>query len=315
MKTNILLVCILLFIAISACSNQRYNAESDFEIRIVDNKTITIIGYNGQNTSVNIPPKIKRLPVTVIDENAFRNKGLTSIIIPNSVTVIGENAFSDNHIANITFPNSAIEIRSDAFANNQLANITIPQSWTEIGPGVFANNLLTNITIPDSVTVIGWGAFANNQLTNITLPTKSINIKHNAFAYNQLVNINIPFDLLTNDLLDRGAFRGNGIEKINIPGKVNMIDERLNGTWVFRQGSTSLREIFNNGIFEYSYSYGYHGDRYSGYYFSIDDKLIRVCTNGVLFDRVSTSRGAIEIFHYSINGNILTLGEQTYIKQ
>ncbi len=52
-------------------------------------------GYNGTETTINIPATFKGKPVVAIGNNAFSNlTSLTTINIPNSVTTIGSNAFN-----------------------------------------------------------------------------------------------------------------------------------------------------------------------------------------------------------------------------
>ena len=116
---------VLFFIVFSACSKQKYNDESDFQIRIVENKEVTIIGYQGENTAVKIPPKIKKLPVTIIGESAFSKKYLTNVSIPNTVTHIKISAFRDNELTSIVIPDSVTEIEQQVFDNNSLVSITI----------------------------------------------------------------------------------------------------------------------------------------------------------------------------------------------
>ena len=129
-------------------------------------KTITITGYNGPRGKVSIPAAINGKRVIAIGVEAFRNEGLTDIIIPDSVTEIGDSAFRRNKLTSITIPNSVTEIGSSAFCNNQLTSITIPNGVTKIGDNAFSGNQLTSITISNSVTEIGSSAFSNNLLTS-----------------------------------------------------------------------------------------------------------------------------------------------------
>jgi hypothetical protein len=63
---------------------------------------VTIVGYIGASKDVSIPAQINGKPVTTIGENAFINKQLTSVTIPNSVTAIGQVAFDYNQLTSIT---------------------------------------------------------------------------------------------------------------------------------------------------------------------------------------------------------------------
>jgi len=85
----------------------------------------TIVAYGGNDTDIIIPAQINGITVTDIDFQAFRVRGLTSVIIPENVTHIWGLAFSDNRLTNITIPDSVIHIGFGAFSNNQLTNITI----------------------------------------------------------------------------------------------------------------------------------------------------------------------------------------------
>lgn len=65
-----------------------------------------------EDTDIVIPTTYKGLPVTIIDDSAFKNNdNLTSVTIGNSVTSIGESAFSScDGLASITIPNSVTHI-------------------------------------------------------------------------------------------------------------------------------------------------------------------------------------------------------------
>jgi hypothetical protein len=131
-----------------------YNDEEDFEVEVRkdldDPEYIAITNYIGQRKNVNIPPRIQDRPVISIGPEAFREKGLTSVIIPEEVRTIS----------------------SAAFAHNRLTSVTIPDSVSAIYESAFAHNRLTSVTIPDSVLYINKSAFAENQLTRINMSAK-----------------------------------------------------------------------------------------------------------------------------------------------
>ena len=75
-----------------------------------------------------------------IADYAFQDcRGLTSIVIPNTVTSIGESAFFDcAGLTSIAIPNSVTAIGQSAFLDcTGLTSIVIPNSVTSIGSGAF----------------------------------------------------------------------------------------------------------------------------------------------------------------------------------
>jgi hypothetical protein len=69
---------------------------------LVNNGNVVITDYRGPEDSVVIPAEIQGNPVTSIGVNAFRNKNLSSVTLPNSVDEIGVNAFAGNRITRIS---------------------------------------------------------------------------------------------------------------------------------------------------------------------------------------------------------------------
>jgi len=165
---------ILMIVTVASIYAQQFEPESNFRWRR-DGNGVRIMGYTGNNTDIRIPTHIQGMPVVSIAADAFNNKGLTNVIIPDTVVHIFPSAFRGNRLTSIIIPGSVRVIgggfSSGAFENNQLTNVTISNGVREIGVSAFANNRLTNITIPDSVTLIRASAFANNQITSVNLPT------------------------------------------------------------------------------------------------------------------------------------------------
>ncbi len=129
----------------------------------------TVTTYTGTDTDVVIPSTIHGVPVTKIGDSSFRGKGLTSVVIPDSVT----------------------EIDSSAFASNNLTSVELPKNLTTINYGILQSNQLTSIKIPDGVTTIDGFAFQNNQLTSVVIPDSVKTIRDNAFSQNQLTSVTI----------------------------------------------------------------------------------------------------------------------------
>ena len=181
-------------------------AEDDFIIRQNANNTLTITGYNGSATQIVIPETIHGLRVTTIADRAFANKGLTSVVIPDTVTSIEGSstggAFSSNPITSLTLGNSVRTIGARAFAhyardttNIRLTDLVIPDSLISIGEAAFANTsssldrgrgALTRVTFGSGLQTIEQQAFLNNRITTLVLPASLERIESFAFVNNQI---------------------------------------------------------------------------------------------------------------------------------
>ena len=168
---------------------------TDYEeagLNVKEGKTFLITKYiNNDILDVVIPSNINGKQVVAIGNDAFRNLGLTNIVIPNSITNIGISAFRENYLTSVTIPNSVTSIGDSAFYDNKLTSVTIPNSVTSIGSSAFENNQLTSVTIPNSVTSIGDYAFFRNNLTSVTIPSSVTSIGDYAFFKNDSTNPNL----------------------------------------------------------------------------------------------------------------------------
>ncbi|WP_344820945.1 leucine-rich repeat domain-containing protein, partial [Aquimarina gracilis] len=177
---------------------------------------VSLVGYPYGGGDVEIPSEIGYLAnseldnmytVTSIGKDAFKGKGLTSVLIPTTVDSIAVGTFQDNQLTSIEIPDAVTYIGSSAFGNNNLnGEVTIPDKVTSIGDFAFAHNNLEKVTIPNGVTDIGDSAFRDNQLTSITTPSNVNRIRSWTYASNQLTEVTIS-DSVTN--IDLYAFLDN----------------------------------------------------------------------------------------------------------
>ena len=222
---------------------------ADFEWRADGSGGIIITGYTGAGGTVVIPSEINKTPVRSIGVEAFWEKKLTNVIIPDSVISIGDRAFANNlwsdvnrhnQLTSVTIPTSVTSIGDSVFFNNQLtsvvisnrvigtnmfshnklARVNIPNGVTLIGGGAFWKNHLTSVTIPESVTSIGGAAFSENQLTSVIIPNSVTSIEGYTFKDNQLISIIIPNSVTS---IGELAFSGNKLTSVTIPNRVTSI--------------------------------------------------------------------------------------------
>ena len=178
-----------------------------------DGSSVTLIGCKRNYTGIVIIPngvhnEGQTYRVTKIGEGAFEEcRGVTTVIIHNSVTEIANKAFMDcSGLSTLVIPDSVTEIGTLAFigcrgltaigvasentrydsrnncnaiieteTNRLIAgckNTVIPDTVTMIDDFAFAGcRNLTSVVIPDSVTKIGGWAFAGcRNLTSVVIP-------------------------------------------------------------------------------------------------------------------------------------------------
>ena len=132
----------------------------------------TITGIDVQSisdptpTDLVIPATVDDNPVTAIGNSAFKDMGLTSVSLPDSLIVIGYQAFYGSAFTGVVIPNSVTTIDPGAFGSGALTSVTLGTSVTTIGAYAFRANSIASVVIPNSVTQIGNGAFSLNQLSS-----------------------------------------------------------------------------------------------------------------------------------------------------
>ena len=151
-------------------------------------KTACITGYNGDETDVIVPKKFNELKVESIGEYAFKDKNITSIIMPDTLTDIYDLVFEGcKNLSHVEFTYQYtfeyIRIYPDAFkncdklvdqngfliVNNQLieylgdeVNVVIPEGVVTISGRTFSNKKkLVSVIFPDSLHSIGGSAFVD----------------------------------------------------------------------------------------------------------------------------------------------------------
>src|SRR5699024_3183648 len=108
--------------------------ESDYEWSDNPDGTVTITRYTGTDTDITIPDTLDEKTVTEIGVRAFESKGLTSVVIPQSVTSIRAFAFWGNNLTgtlDLTSEN-LVEIAERAFERNNLTKVIIGKNIQRI---------------------------------------------------------------------------------------------------------------------------------------------------------------------------------------
>lgn len=227
-------------------NDKLYSHDGDESIYISDNNFlynfkgenpgVTICGYVGDSTEIDIPHLINGREVSAIDKDTFTNdKRIVSVSFPNSVKSIGENSF--NGCPNLKTVNLAFGISqlNNVFCDcPALESMKFPQGVNSIFESFKNCTSLSYIRFARSVTSIGEHSFSGcTALKQIDWLGGIIKL-HNAFdGCTSLESVSIPSGVV---LID-GAFDGcTSLKKITFP------DSLLYITGGFSD-CTSLKEL------------------------------------------------------------------------
>ncbi|MDO4842562.1 MAG: leucine-rich repeat protein, partial [Phoenicibacter congonensis] len=160
--------------------------------------------------------------ITSVGKDAFREKAVTKVTVPDSITSIGEGAFATS---------------SDAETAKCIKSAKLSASLTEIAPKLFENQLLTEIDIPSGVKTIGESAFSGNPLKTLTLPEGVTSIGKESFLNHQLQEITIPASV---KIISESAFARNTVPRNRTIQKITLSEglESI-GAKAFSQALTS----------------------------------------------------------------------------
>lgn len=100
--------------------------------------TNTIVKYIGDETNVVVPVKVNGARVKVIVENAFSNKNIETLAIPDTVKGIDYEAFEDNNIK------SVVVYDSKGVASNESVFVWIPNKLDELEAQIWDNVVITS---------------------------------------------------------------------------------------------------------------------------------------------------------------------------
>jgi len=203
-----------------ACSNPGDIEVTEEKYFTFNLSTGEITGYSSEGPKdVVIPCQIGGKNVVSIGNSAFKSKGLTSVIMPDTIKTIGSSAFESNSITTLELGNSVETIYTKAFYSNKLTEVTFPDSLKTISGhtvwGVFERNKLTKVTFGSGLEWIGERAFygggSYNRIVELDL-SRATNLKTiaaNAFENNLITELEL---VGTSTTVGTDAFKNNQIE-------------------------------------------------------------------------------------------------------
>ena len=149
-------------------------SESEYQYKEVPGGIeIQSITMNSENKTICvIPSEINEKAVVGIGKNAFQNKRMVEVKLPNTLKYIGEYAFWECvHLEKVELSESLETIGKFAFSGTGLKEIRIPKNVKKIPYMCFAGCLnLNNVVLENGIEYIETRAFKNTSITKLILP-------------------------------------------------------------------------------------------------------------------------------------------------
>ena len=197
-------------------------------------------------TDVVIPYEISGEAVTEIGNQAFREKGLTSVEFPRSVTKVGVNGFFQNPLLKkIIFKDGLTSLMARSFMNPEgaygvLEFVMLPKTLENLAGFNFSGNSIKQVVIPDSVTTVGSTVFGYNDIKYLKIGNGIANLQIQAFMDNELENIIIPNNVTS---IGNQVFAHNPLKKITIGEGLTVI-----GNNAFSNGYITILGYYNQNF-------------------------------------------------------------------
>ena len=256
---------------------------NDFSYSI-NGTDVTITGYTGTETEIEIPSEINGCPVTSIGDSAFEKSELINIEIPDSVISLGKYAFyACENIEEIVLPDNIEVIPGSCFISlTKLKKVKLPANLKTIGAYAFymCGNI-EEIVLPDNIEVISEGCFRGlTKLKKLKLPANLKKIEAHAFNHcASLSEIEIPDKVTT--IETKAFFDCTKIKSVTLPKGIQEIGGAAFGIYIVDQ------VYFETGKVKEFKIAGYRGtaaEEYANYYGFIFEDLTYIPMGDVNLD-------------------------------
>ena len=282
-----------------------------FDLEQLADGTYRITGYNKAcGTDVGVPSSVDGKQVTKIGENAFRSKGLTSVVLYYGITEIENGAFQNNSIKDVKLSSTVKIIGPHAFLKNQIQALDLPEGVEVIDTFSFATNQIRSVTFPKSLRTIGSYAFQGNLLTEFELNSNAY-IGGAAFSGNQIPEASAliyRYDA-TKGETDYTTIIGYGgaSKNIVIPDKVNGVEPLYITSNAF--ASSGITSVYIPASIRRIYGDAFAFNSISSLTFAPNSKLTQIDSGAFRSNKLTTINipsSVTSIGSYAFNTNKVT---------
>ena len=174
----------------------------EYIYEVLDNNTITILFYTGEDDIIQVPASIDGIPVKEIGSHAFYETQVKDVTVSEGITFIG----------------------SEAFYNCALETLRLPSTLKYAGTGAFRYcKSLRSVLIPPKAKLGDYMFYGCTSLSDVILPSDAQVIKEGMFAYcTSLKSIDFPEHV---SQVDSYAFYGSGLTSLEFTNYLNYIGD------------------------------------------------------------------------------------------
>jgi len=193
---------------------------------------------NVDNGEIVIPKTYQSVNVTKIEDLAFMQTDVESVVMPTTIKYIGEEAFFDSELLMISIQSNVSYIGDGVFAScDWLARINVSKNNSVYDSRNNSNAIIETGTnkliaackktvIPQSVTIIGSFAYSHfSGVEEVTIPSHVETIQEEAFYCSELEGVTLENGINT---IENYAFSNcANLKSLNIPESVTHIGEGI----------------------------------------------------------------------------------------
>jgi uncharacterized protein YjdB len=242
-----------------------------------------------------------------LEDSGFRDSGIESISLPNTITKIEYGAFAGcPNLKEFTIPSSVEEIEDYAFAKSGIESITIPEGVNTIGADAFRETPIKAFKTPSGLTSIGIQAFYEcKQLTSVDLGDSQLSEIPQSILYgcSSLESIIFPKSLTT---IADYAFQGCGnIKSLDFPDQLQSIGNAAFS--IYNDGQQPSRKLTLPASIETIEENAFYDMRFDEITIPASLKVINPNVfRGSMVSKLNLENGIETIDSYAFSGNNLS---------
>lgn len=273
--------------------DSQYEDGSLFDYEILDDGTISLTKYNGENTQLFLPSSIDGYTVTGLSSRIFAsNFKYTKIVLPNTIQTISSNAFDCcYYLEYVNIPSSVWSIGKEVFRftrNLKAIDFDNDNMFYKYIDGVIYNSNFSQVvgcvggieevTLPSSVTKINYGAFEGCQYLKTVNGGKNVK-EIEAWGMASCYSLESIENFTNLQIIRQYAFsNARSLTKVVIPSSVTTFERDA------FSGSTGIKELYFYANVDAIPIYAFESCHYLNNVFigegvkTIDDGAFRYCS-------------------------------------